>query len=184
MNRATDDLLTADEYRAMPPGPPYYQLIDGELIMAPAPNVRHQVIARNIFVLLHEYLRRNPVGEVFFAPVDVYLSVHDVVQPDLFFIAREKRQMIADEGIRGAPDLVVEIISPRNGLLEKSRKRPLYARSGVREEWLIDPHLEQIHRYDFATSPAKPVRIVDSDESFETSVLPGLVVSAVEIFKA
>lgn len=66
---------------------------------------------------------------------------------------------------------------------EKRRKRPLYARSGVKEEWLIDPNLEQIHRYDFTADGAKPVRIIDSEETFETSLLPGLVVSAVEIFR-
>jgi Uma2 family endonuclease len=184
MNRAAEDMLTVEDYRALPEGPPYAQLIEGELIMAPAPNLRHQAIARNVFTLIHDYLRRNPVGEVFFAPVGVYLSEHDVVQPDVLFVSSANRHLLVEEGVRGGPDLVIEIISSGNAQLEKRRKRPLYARHGVKEEWLVDPHLEQIHRYDFATDPAKPVRIIDSDESFETALLPGLVVSAAEVFKA
>lgn len=85
--------------------------------------------------------------------------------------------------MHGAPDLVVEIVSPSNGPLEKKRKRPLYARHGVKEEWLIDPVLEQIHRYDFTIDAARPVRIVDNEESFETPLLPVLMIGAAEAFR-
>jgi Uma2 family endonuclease len=183
MNRPAADLLTVEDYRAMPEGPPYYQLIDGELITSPSPNLYHQRVAKNVFRILDDFVRRRQLGEVFFAPIDVYLSEHDVVQPDVLFVSNSNRSLLADDGIHGGPDLVVEIISPSNAQLEKRRKRPLYARHGVKEEWLIDPHLEQIHRYDFTADIAKPVRIVDSDESFETPLLPGLIVSAVEVFR-
>ena len=85
--------------------------------------------------------------------------------------------------MHGGPDLVVEIVSPGNGWLEKRRKRPIYARHGVKEEWLVEPTLEQIHRYDFSAEAAKPVRIVDRDETFETPLLPGLTISAEKVFK-
>lgn len=183
MNRAAADVITVEDYRAMPGGPPYYQLIDGELIMSPSPNRYHQVIVGNVFDLLRGYLRHHPIGEVYLAPLDTYLSETDVVQPDVLFVSNANRHLLADDGIHGGPDLVVEVISPWNGQLEKRRKRPLYARSGVKEEWLIDPHLEQIHRYDFLADSAKPVRIVDSDESFETALLPGLVINAVDVFR-
>ncbi len=183
MNRAAEDVITVADYRAMPEGPPYYQLIDGELIMSPSPNRYHQEIAGNVFAMLRAHVRKNTLGFVYFAPIDVYLSDVDVVQPDVLFVSNANRHLLADDGIHGGPDLVVEIISPSNGQLEKRRKRPLYARHGVKEEWLIDPHLEQIHRYDFTSDVAKPVRIVDSDESFETPLLPGLLVSAADIFK-
>lgn len=183
MNRAAADLITVEDYRAMPGGPPYYQLIDGELIVSPSPNRYHQHVAGNVFALLRSFVDRHALGVVYFAPMDVFLSDHDVVQPDVLFVSNANRHLLADDGIHGGPDLVVEVISPWNGQLEKRRKRPLYARSGVKEEWLIDPHLEQIHRYDFTADTAKPVRIVDSEESFETALLPGLIVNAVDVFK-
>lgn len=184
MHRAAEDMLTVEDYRALPEGPPYPQLVDGELIMARMPNLRHQVVARNSFTLLDAFLTRQPIGEVFFAPVDVYLSEHDVVQPDVLFVSSANRHLLAADGVHGGPDLVIEIISAGNAQLEKRRKRPLYARSGVKEEWLIDLHVEQIHRYDFIVDAAKPVRIVDTGESFETKLFPGLTISAAEVFRA
>ena len=180
---AAAELFTVEDYRAMPEGPPYYELVEGELIMSPAPVFFHQVVARNVFTILHDFLRQHRIGEVYFAPIDVYLSDKDVLQPDLLYLANASKTLIQVDGIHGGPDLVVEIVSPSNGALEKKRKRPIYARHGVKEEWLIEPTLEQIHRYDFAVEVTKPVRIVDSDESFETPLLPGLVISALEVFK-
>lgn len=183
MSAALTEPFTVADYRAIPEGPPYYQLIEGELIMSPSPNRFHQVVARNLFRLLDDFVRRHSIGEVYFAPVDVYLSDSTVVQPDVLFVAAASRGLLVDEGVRGGPDLVVEIISPSNAQLDLRRKRPLYARHGVKELWLVDPVLEQIHRYDFAADVAKPVRIVDRDENFETPLLPGLVVAASEVFK-
>ena len=182
MEPAATELFTAVDYRAMPEGPPYYQLVEGELIMSPSPNRFHQIVARSVFRLLDDYVRRKQLGEVYFAPLDVFLAADTVVQPDIFFVSVANRHLLVDEGVHGSPDLVIEIISPFNGRLEKKRKRPLYAQHGVREEWLIEPELEQIHRYDFATDLAKPVRIVDSDESFETSLLPGLTIKVADVF--
>jgi Uma2 family endonuclease len=183
MNRAAEDLMTVEEYRAMPEGPPYYQLIEGELIMSPSPNRFHQVVTANVFTILRNHVDRHSLGIVYFAPMDVYLSDITVVQPDVLYVSNANKHVLADDGIRGAPDLVVEVISPSNGPLEMRRKRPLYARHGVKEEWLIDPNLEQIHRYDFAANTSKPVRIVDRDESFETPLLPGLIINAADVFK-
>jgi Uma2 family endonuclease len=183
MRPVETELFTVADYRAMPEGPPFYQLVEGELIMSPAPNFRHQVIAKNVFAALHGYLQRQRLGEAYFAPVDVFLSENDVVQPDVFFLSHANQHLIETDGIHGAPDLVVEIVSPGSAQLDKKRKRAIYARSGVKELWLVDPVLEQIHRYDFATEVAKPVRVVDTEEQFETPLLPGLVINAADVFK-
>ena len=183
MNRAAAEVFTVEDYRAMPEGPPYYQLIEGELVMDPSPNDHHQVIVANVFRILDAYLQRKPIGFLRFAPLDVYLSETTIVQPDLFYASHAKKTFIEPDGFHGGPDLVVEVVSPRDGQLEKRRKRALYARHGVKEEWLIEPTLEQIHRYDFTTDTAKPVRIVDSEESFESPLLPDLVINATDVFK-
>lgn len=179
---ATEQFTVAD-YRAMPEGPPYCQLVEGELITAPSPNSFHQEIAGNIYFLLRQHVVKHRLGKVYLAPLDVFLSETNVFQPDVFFLSTASLPLLQADGVHGAPDLVVEIVSPSSGSLEKRRKRPVYAQCGVKELWLIDPVLEQIHRYDFTVDAAKPVRIVDSEESFETPLLPGLVVSAVEVFR-
>lgn len=176
------ELLAVEDYRATPEGS-RYQLVEGELIMAPAPNRFHQIIVGNIFHLLRSYVAGHPVGEVYIAPFDVYLSEHNVHQPDVVFISNERLRILTDDGAHGAPDLVIEVLSPSSAQLDKTTKRRIYAQAGVKELWLVDPSLLQIHLYDFARDQNKAVRILDEDESFETPLLPSLTVAAAEVFK-
>ncbi|MGH8021844.1 MAG: Uma2 family endonuclease [Opitutaceae bacterium] len=176
------ELLTADDYRATPEGS-RYQLVEGELIMAPAPNRFHQDIVLNLAEMLRGHLRRQAGGKIYIAPFDVYLGEHDVYQPDLIFVSQERLHILADDGAHGAPDLVIEVILPSNAQLDKKRKRGIYARAGVKELWLVDPILLQIHLYDFAGDPARAVRVLDDDEIFTSPLLPGLTIAAAEVFK-
>jgi Uma2 family endonuclease len=175
-------LLTVEDYRATPEGT-RYQLVEGDLIMAPAPNLFHQAIAGNIYAMLVVYLAKSSAGKTYIAPCDVYLSEHDVVQPDVLFVANANLGLLQEDGIHGAPDLVIEVLSPATAQLDKKTKRIIYARAGVKELWLVDPLLLQIQVYDFARDPAKPVRLIEEDESFTTPLLPDLVISAGAVFK-
>lgn len=177
------ELLTAEDYRATPDGT-RYQLVEGELyLMSPAPNRFHQDIVLNIAEMLRVFLRTHPIGKVYISPIDVYLDDHNVVQPDVLFVSNERLGILADDGLHGAPDLTVEVISPAHAQLDKTAKRRVYARHGVKELWLVDPTLRQIHLYEFARDPAKAVRILDDDESFVSPLLPGLTISASEVFR-
>lgn len=176
------ELLTVDDFLATPEGS-RYQLVEGDLIMAPAPNLHHQQIVRNLSQILCGHAAAHSLGEVLFAPCDVYLSPHDVVQPDLLFVAEANRGIMAEDGIHGPPDLVVEVLSPGTAQLDKKSKRRVFARAGVKEMWLVDPLLLQIQRYDFARDTAKPIALIEEDEAFSTPLLPGLTLSAAEIFK-
>ncbi len=176
------EMLTVEDYRATPEGT-RYQLVAGDLIMAPAPNLYHQDIAGRFYNLVSNFLSRKPVGRVFTAPCDVYLSEHDVVQPDVLFVATANFGILAEDGVHGAPDLVIEVLSPATALLDKKSKRRIYARAGVKELWLVDPLLLQIQRYDFARDPAKPVQLIEENETLATPLLPGLTVVAADVFK-
>jgi Uma2 family endonuclease len=175
--------LTAEDYRAMPEDGRRYQLIEGELHMAPAPNLYHQKVSWNLAEVLSRYLRAHAVGQAYCAPCDVYLDAHNVVQPDLLFVSNANAGILAEDGIHGAPDLVIEILSPSTALLDTKTKRAIYARSGVKELWVVDPTLRQIHLYDFARNPVKAVRLVEDDETFASPLFPDLTVSAAEVFK-
>lgn len=183
MKPVPSDRATVEDYRATPQGPPWYQLVEGDLVSEPAPNRYHQDIVGNLASLLGGFVRDRGLGKVYFAPFDVYLAEHDVYQPDLLFVSNERRHILTDDGARGAPDLVVEIVSPATAQLDKTRKRRIYAQTGVKELWLVDPILRQVHRYDFHRNPTRPVRIIDEDERFETPLLPGLVISTADMFK-
>ena len=130
-------LVTYEDYCNLPDDE-RYELIDGELIMVAAPRRVHQGASRNIGTPLDVYVKANGLGEMYYALTDVILSDINVVQPDILFVSRERGHVLADEGIRGAPDLVIEILSPSTAQLDTERKRELYARFGVAEYWQVD----------------------------------------------
>lgn len=174
--------LTVEDYRATPEGT-RYQLVEGDLyLMSPAPNLFHQDIVGNIYRLLRDHAEKHRLGRVFVAPADVYLSEHDVVQPDVFFVSNANLAILADDGAHGPPDLVVEVLSPRHASLEKTKLR-VYARHGVKEHWLIDPTLRQVHLYDFSRHPTKAVQLIDEGETFGSTLLPGFTIQAVDLFR-
>ena len=114
-----------------------YQLLDGELIMAPAPNEPHQRAHAELGTRLFMFVKQNDLGRVYFAPTDVVLSDTDVVQPDLLFISKERLNIVTHANIQGAPDLVVEILSPSTSQYDNGYKRALYEQHGVKEYWMM-----------------------------------------------
>src|SRR5437588_6676657 len=106
-------LLTAHHYRLLPENGPRYQLIEGALYMAPAPNRYHQDISRNLEYILLDYLEEHPIGKLYDAPFDVYFDKHNVFQPDIVFVSKSRLSILTKAGAEGAPDFVVEILSPR-----------------------------------------------------------------------
>ncbi|MBI5562344.1 MAG: Uma2 family endonuclease [Deltaproteobacteria bacterium] len=116
-----------------------YEVMEGTLMMVPAPNTSHQRISLEIGYLFVQFVKRNGLGEVFFAPTDVVLSDDVVVQPDILFISGERAAIIGEQAVMGAPDLVVEISSPSSSFNDSVRKKEIYQRFGVKEYWLVFP---------------------------------------------
>jgi len=137
---ATRIKLTYEDYRNAPESErERYELFEGELVMVPSPSSKHQLILGNLVDLLRKFVSENDLGMVLFAPLDVILSDDTVLQPDILFVGKEQADIIAEEGIRGAPDLVIEILSEATAKRDRTYKRALYARHGVKEYWLVDP---------------------------------------------
>ena len=121
-----------------------YELLDGELVMTPAPGERHQSVSALLGWKLVQFTSENSLGLVYLAPFDVVLSDMDVVQPDLLFVSNERGHIITPANIQGAPDLVVEILSPSTAERDKTFKRTLYAKHGVNEYWMVDTTAKDI----------------------------------------
>ncbi len=176
-------LITRRDYQAMPAGPPYYQVIEGNLVMSPSPNTFHQIIAGRIHQLIANYLEKHALGEVFIAPLDVYLGDVNVYQPDILFVSNRRRGIITEQGIEGAPDLVVEPLSPATARYDKGSKREVYARFGVKEFWLVDAETRSIQVYLPSKNAEEPIATHGEKAIFESSVLPGLRIKNAAIFK-
>lgn len=115
-----------------------YELHDGDLVVVPAPKEQHQDTVGTIFIALSLFVRRLKLGRVYVAPFDIVFSNHDVVQPDVIFVSNERAHVITPDNIQGAPDLVVEVLSPSTAHRDRTFKRALYARHCVGEFWMVD----------------------------------------------
>jgi len=176
-------LLTVAEYRNLPETGPRYQLIEGDLYMAPAPNRFHQDISRNLQVVLTNYLSAHPIGVLYNAPFDVYLTEIDVFQPDLLIVLNENRGILTDAGAEGAPDFVVEILSAKTRQLDLVNKKRVYARMGVKELWIIDPDQKEVTVYRFDQDPTEPVAKISGQGDASSPFLPGLTIALQDIFR-
>ncbi len=143
MELTEEKLKTYDDYARMPEGGSY-QLIAGEIIMSPAPELYHQIISRKIFLQLSAHVYGNNLGELFYAPTDVYFSEHDTFQPDILFVSTERKHILKELRVEGAPDLVMEILSTGTGYYDLAKKKDVYEQSGVKEYWIVDPKLKSI----------------------------------------
>ncbi len=180
---ASSNLLRVSDYLLLPEGGPRYQLIEGDFVMAPSPRGHHQQIAGRVYRLLCDWVEKKDAGLVMFAPFDVYLDDHNVYQPDVLFIAKARQaDVYQDDGIHGAPDLCVEVLSPGTARLDKDSKRRVYARYGVSEMWLIDPELRTVQIYRFKENAERPVAYLEMGDTLTTPLLPGLTVNLNSVF--
>ncbi len=178
---------TYEEFMALPEGGPVrYEIIDGELCMTPAPNPRHQKISGNLFGIVWNFLRTNPLGEVFAAPVDVVFSQEppQVVEPDLVFLSKEHGSLITETNLQGAPDLLVEILSPTTSLRDRREKFSLYERFGVPEYWIVDPERNSVQVFRLSGGRYAPALEFGLGDRLETPLLPGLSIPLSEVFPA
>lgn len=123
------------------------QLIENQLVMSPSPSDRHQEVLHEISVIIYNYLKQHSIGKVRIAPYDVHLDDQNIFQPDLIFIRNENLSNIQQDGYRGAPDLVLEVLSPRTARYDKGKKKSIYESHGVSEYWLVDPDTKETERY-------------------------------------
>ena len=129
MTRQLGSRLTYDDLAALPDDRFRHELIDGQHFMTPSPYTIHQRVSSRLFVAIHENVKRTSSGEVFFAPFDVVFSDYDVVEPDLLYVSNERSSIITEKNVQGAPDLVVEVLSPGTRSRDKKLKRDLYEAS-------------------------------------------------------
>jgi len=173
---------TYGDYKRLPQDGWRYEVIEGELHMAPAPRPRHQRVVFALSGLLWDHLRHNPLGQAFAAPIDVLLpGLASPVQPDVLFIANERLDTVKEEFIEGPPDLVIEVLSPSNWLDDRRIKFHLYARAGVREYWIVDLERRMIEVFALRGHSFALLDRYEAGETARSQVLPDfeVVVEAV-----
>lgn len=131
------------------------QLLNGEIIMSPAPNRKHQQLIGLLYRLIGNHVEKTAVGEIYIAPFDVYLDDDNVVQPDICFFSTARLHLLSNRGAEAAPDLVIELLSPANAYYDLRYKLELYERFGVAEYFIVDPEDNTVIAYRLTDSRYK-----------------------------
>lgn len=172
---------TYADYAALPEGAPC-QLIDGDLVMIASPNMQHQRIIERLLRLMDAHVEENDFGEVFVSPVDVYLSGTSTLVPDLAFVAKERLGIVGTQKVEGAPDLVVEVLSPPTGYYDLRKKKRLYAEAGVAEYWVVDPLEESVEVHTNAEGAFALRERAEGGGSVPSQIISGLSVGLDALF--
>ena len=170
-----DYLETPDDER--------WELLNGELHMAPSPNMSHQDAQAKLGSRLSNFVEGRNLGRVYFAPADVVLSDTNVVQPDLLFVSREREHIITRPNIQGAPDLAVEIGSPSTDERARTVKRKLYAEHGVKEYWLVDPDAMTVTVLLHGERDFEEAGVYRKGQTLTSPTLQGFSVNLDDIFR-
>lgn len=175
--------FTYSDYLIYPTNGKQLQLIEGDFFMTPAPNIVHQDILGNLGFILKVHITQHNLGKVYFAPTDVYLSDYDVVQPDILFIRKERLHILTKNYVKGAPDIVIEILSGKTKKIDLTAKRTLYAKYGVPEYWLVDPDKKQVEVLTLSQSGYETAGLYSKGAIIRSKIIPGLKIKTSEIFR-
>lgn len=175
--------LTYKEYRQFPNDGKRHELIDGDHIMTPSPVAKHQRALFNLASLLKSFVEDHKMGEVFVAPFDVILSEFDVVEPDILFVSAERAKTLIKDWVRGAPDLVIEVLSPSTEEIDRGMKMKVYEKYGVREYWIVDPEAESIEVFALRRNTYKLFSRSHKGQRAKSEVLAGFVCDTETVFR-
>ncbi len=159
-----------------------YELIGGELILVPSPKTSHQRISSKLYKILVNFIDENNLGELLYAPTDVFLSETEKPQPDILFISANRLDIITEDNIKGAPDLVIEILSPSTASRDKVKKSRLYYKYGVKEYWIVDPIAKAVQVFTPGEKNWNLFEAYDTDGILLSPLLPGLQINLVDVF--
>lgn len=159
-----------------------YELIEGELVMVPAPNTRHQEISWKLEFLLSKFIMEKHLGKIFHAPTDVVFSSNMVFQPDVLSISKERLNIIEEQAIMGTPDLVVEIVSRASSFHDTVKKRDIYQKHGVKEYWLVFPDEKAIEVMALEGTVYSGLSSAKESGKVRSKVLEGLEIDVAEVF--
>lgn len=174
---------TYSHYLALPDDGRRYEIVDGVLYMAPpSPTGWHQSAAGTLYYYLMTHVKYAGLGNVFIAPLDVELAPHTVVQPDVVVLLNRSLEKCTSSHIRGAPDLVIEVLSPGTAAYDRRQKYNAYARAGVQEYWVVVTEQQAAEVFFLETSGYYLAGTYSSEDSIRSLIVPNFPVQVKEFF--
>lgn len=180
--RARPTPVSVQEFMRLPESNCKVELIDGEVHPEGSRELCHQDTVASVAFALHGFCRASGAGRVYLGPFDVFSDDRHVLQPDLLFVSTERLGLVKANGVHGAPDLVVEVVSPGTREVDLGRKRIAYARAGVREMWVLEPRIRNGRVYRAPDVLGREVVAFGPAAELESPLLPGFLFRAADIF--
>lgn len=173
--------LGYEDYERIPPDGKRHEILDGELYVTPAPTPLHQRLSKRLQRRLEDYFEARGIGEVFDAPIDLVLSKHDIVQPDLLVVMDPSQ--VTHRAIEGVPLLVVEVLSPSTRALDRSVKMRRYAELGIRHYWILDPDAGRLDCLRLEVNGYQPVAGATVPETLVHPEWPDLTIDLAALWR-
>jgi Uma2 family endonuclease len=185
MAATIEPLMTVDDLDAMPEDGNRYEVIEGELFVSRAPGLPHQIVSGNIYYQLRSYLDKNPVGKIIATPGLVFSQYSGVIPDLVFFTHGRGEEIIANERLVAAPDIVIEILSPGRENISRDRvaKRQLYAKHGVHEYWIVDSENRSVEIYRSSGQSLESAAMLRLDQEITSPLLPGFSCPVAKVFE-
>ncbi len=175
-------IFTYEDYAAIPNDGNRYEILEGELAVTPAPNLKHQTVSINLIVLLSQHIRKKDLGKLYHATVDLILESTSILQPDLLFVAKARQSILTNRAIEGAPDLIVEILSPSTSRTDRVTKAHIYARHRVPAYWIVDPEQEAVEVYLLNADSYRLAATLQGDAPMSMPPFTNFTLAAKDIF--
>jgi Uma2 family endonuclease len=173
---------TYDDYAALPDDGNRYEIVNGVLIMAPAPSPEHQSIAVRIAYYMFPHIDLAGIGKLLTAPLDVDLGPKNVYQPDLVVVLNTHLDRVAEKKIIGAPDLVVEVASPSTAAYDRLTKYEKYAHAGIIEYWIVKPKSRSVEVLVLEGREYRSLGVFNGQATLPSRVVPELPVRVEQFF--
>ena len=173
--------FTWERYLEIPDDGKLYEVIGGELLLRPTPNVRHQLVLGGLMAVLGNHARELELGKVLPGPFDVILSDQNVVDPDIVFFTNERLGLI-EEWAMGAPDLIVEILSTSTSRRDTEVKFDLYARFGVPHYWILNPDERVLIAFRLADGKYERAALCQGEDHFQPELFDGLTIELGQVW--
>ncbi len=171
--------LGYEDYARIPDDGQRHEIVDGEHFVNPAPNLNHQSISGRLYYQLCTQIERTGLGRVFYAPVDVQLSQHDIVQTDLVVVLARNHAILVPSRVLGTPDLLIEILSPSSEKVDRVHKKNVYERTGVPEFWIVDPEARTVEQYVLVSGKYE---LQPSAQMLRAKIVPEAAVEVAELW--
>lgn len=165
----------------MPDDGKRYEILEGDLVVSPSPKTRHQRAAGNMFAFLRQ-AERAGYGRAFIAPLDVVFDPHNVPQPDVFFVRQSRRDIVTEDNVQGAPDLIVEVLSKSTRERDFGAKLRLYARYKVPHYWIVDTEDETIQPYILTEGGYRQEPLLQKGQTLVCPLFPGISTAVTDLF--